>query len=90
VGLNQSIAAFLLVRGPIGYIGYGWESGDEMWNSSFLLQPGSPVGDCAEVPALYTIRYKIWHRCIQVGILHTILTFKKPINVGSGHSGCLF
>ena len=37
------------MRGPIGYIGYGWESGDEMWNNSFLMQPGSPVGNCVEV-----------------------------------------
>jgi hypothetical protein len=45
---NQSVAAFLIVRPPYGYLGFGWESGDEKWNDLFLLQAGEPLGLCAE------------------------------------------
>ena len=45
---NQSIAAFLITRPPIGFIGWGWESDDRKWNDVFLLQPGAPEGLCRE------------------------------------------
>ena len=35
---NQSVAAFLITRPPIAFLGYGWESDDRMWNDIFLLQ----------------------------------------------------
>ena len=44
----QSVAAFLIVRPPIAYFGYGWESDDRDWHSIFLLQPGVPHGECQE------------------------------------------
>lgn len=47
---NQSIAAFLIVRPPNGYLGWGWYSNDENWSPLFLLQPGIPLGLCAEGP----------------------------------------
>ena len=47
---NQSIAAFLIVRPPNGYLGWGWYSNDQQWSSLFLLQPGTPTALCAEGP----------------------------------------
>ncbi len=36
-------------RPPIGFLGYGWESDDRNWHDIFYLQPGVPLGLCAEV-----------------------------------------
>jgi hypothetical protein len=43
---NQSVAAFLIVRPPIAFFGWGWESDDRMWHDIFLLQVGTPTGTC--------------------------------------------
>ena len=43
----QSVAAFLIVRGPTAYLGYGWESDQTDWQEVFLLQVGEPLGLCA-------------------------------------------
>jgi hypothetical protein len=48
---NQSVAAFLIVRPPNGYLGWGWYSNDGNWDDVFLLQAGTPTGLCAEGPA---------------------------------------
>ena len=42
------MAAFLVARPPIAFIGNGWESDDALWNDIYLLQPGEPRGLCAE------------------------------------------
>jgi len=47
---NQSIAAFLITRPPIAFLGYGWESDDRNWKDIFLLQVGTPTGICSEGP----------------------------------------
>lgn len=47
---NQSVAAFLVVRPPNGYLGWGWYSNDKNWDPAFLLQPGTPEGLCKEGP----------------------------------------
>ena len=53
--VNQSVAAFLVARPPIAFIGDGWESDDATWNDIYLLQPGEPVGLCAEPkPGIFT------------------------------------
>ena len=44
----QSIAAFLIVRGPIAFLGFGWESGQKQWDSAFANEVGTPTGLCAE------------------------------------------
>ena len=54
---NQSIAAFLLGRGPNSYIGYPWYGFDAWgpYDPTFLLQPGEPQGSCAQVsPGVYS------------------------------------
>ena len=48
---DQSVASFLIVRPPNGYLGFGWYSNDADWDERFLLQAGTPVGLCAEGPA---------------------------------------
>jgi hypothetical protein len=50
---NQSIAAFLITRPPVAFIGWGWESGFtyDKWSDLFLLQPGTPQALCEEGPA---------------------------------------
>ena len=42
----QSVAGFLIVRGPTAYLGYGWESDQTDWQEVFLLQVGEPLGLC--------------------------------------------
>ena len=51
--MNATHAAFLITRPPIAYLGWGWESDDSKWPCDkgtgyepFLLQPGTPVGQC--------------------------------------------
>ena len=48
---NQTVAAFLIARPPIAFLGYGWESDDKNWNDVFLLQAGTPMGLCKEESA---------------------------------------
>ena len=55
--LNATIAAFLITRPPIGFIGWGWESDDRKWPQSgiFNLQAGTPTGLCkTEGPGVYS------------------------------------
>ena len=53
--VNQSIAAFLVVRPPIAFLGFGWESDMRDWRSEFLWQVGEPQGLCAEVaPSVFS------------------------------------
>ena len=47
---NISVAAFLIVRPPYGWLGGGWESDDSLWDDIFLLQVGTPLGLCEEGP----------------------------------------
>lgn len=49
--LNQTLAAFLVVRGPNSFIGFGWASGQETWRPEFKWEVGVPLGDCNESPA---------------------------------------
>mmetsp|Transcript_31425 Transcript_31425/g.82421 ORF Transcript_31425/g.82421 Transcript_31425/m.82421 type:complete len:456 (-) Transcript_31425:265-1632(-) len=52
---NQSVAAFLIIRPPIAFLGWGWESDDRMWDDIFYLQVGTPTGACTEVkPGVFT------------------------------------
>lgn len=50
---NQSVAAFLIARTEIAFLGFGWESDMRMWNEAFLLDVGEPQGGCMQedVPA---------------------------------------
>jgi hypothetical protein len=45
--VNATVAAFLIVRPPHGYLGWSWESDDSKWDPIFLLQAGEPTGLCA-------------------------------------------
>ena len=47
--VNQSVAAFLVVRPPHGYLGWGVYSDDRNWNDAFLLQAGELLGLCVEL-----------------------------------------
>jgi hypothetical protein len=47
--VNVTLAAFLVTRGPIAYVGFGWASGQETWRPEFLWDVGVPRGLCAEV-----------------------------------------
>ena len=48
VVLNQTVAAFLIVRPPVAFIGFPWPAQDAQWSDQFLLQAGEPAGLCAE------------------------------------------
>ena len=48
---NATLAAFLIVRPPIAYTGYAWESDDSRFSPLFYLQVGEPTALCAEAPA---------------------------------------
>lgn len=45
---NQSLAAFLITRGPVAFVGSGWESGVAQWSPVFLYAVGGPKGLCLE------------------------------------------
>jgi hypothetical protein len=46
---NQSVAAFLIARGPLAWLGWGWESGsDAQWDPAFDYDVGEPAGACVE------------------------------------------
>ena len=47
---NQSVAAFLIIRPPVAFFGFGYESDDRHWHNIFLLQPGTPTDLCQEQP----------------------------------------
>jgi hypothetical protein len=52
---NQSIAAFLITRSPISFLGYGWESDQRDWSTSFLYDAGTPKALCAQIqPGVFT------------------------------------
>jgi hypothetical protein len=52
---NQSIAAFLIVRPPIAFLGWGFPSNVNNWHPSFLYNVGEPLGICySPAPNIYT------------------------------------
>lgn len=50
-GSNATLAAFLVARSPIAYIGFQQNSGDGDWSPAFELDVGEPTGLCEEAPA---------------------------------------
>lgn len=46
--LNQSLAAFLVTRPPVGFFGSRWQ--DDGWDPLFDLDVGEPAGLCVESP----------------------------------------
>lgn len=56
--LNQTIAAFLIARPPIAFIGFGWPSQDSQWSNKFLLDVGVPTSNCEEkIPHVFSRRW---------------------------------
>lgn len=47
---TTSIASFLLARGPIAYLGFGWPSDNSYWQPEFGWDVGVPLGPCVESP----------------------------------------
>jgi hypothetical protein len=47
---TMSIASFLLARGPIAYVGFGWPSDDFDWRPEFEWDVGVPSALCTEAP----------------------------------------
>jgi hypothetical protein len=47
---NQTVAAFLITRGPSWWLGWGWESDQRNWLPIFQLDAGQPTGACVEGP----------------------------------------
>lgn len=60
-GSNTTLAAFLIGRGPVAYIGWGWNGGAlPPWDPLFDLDVGVPVGGCATADgAVFT---RAWSR----------------------------
>jgi len=50
-GSNATLAAFLVARSPLAYIGFQQNSGDGNWSPDFELDVGTPLGLCAEGPS---------------------------------------
>lgn len=49
-GSNATLAAFLVARSPMAYIGFQQGSSDKSWSPMFELDVGVPLGLCAEGP----------------------------------------
>jgi len=60
-GGNTSLAAFLVVRPPYGYIGYGWHGCGahyDNWNPLFELDVGEPLENCTEInPGVFSRKW---------------------------------
>jgi len=55
---NQTVAAFLIARSPVSFIGFGWPSRDSQWDEIFLLQAGEPMEVCREEsPGVFSRRW---------------------------------
>lgn len=46
--INESIASFLVVRGPVAYIGFGAGYHPQTWRPEFFYDVGEPTGNCSE------------------------------------------
>ena len=49
-GSNETLAAFLVARSPLAYIGFQQGSSDASWSPLFELDVGAPLGLCTEGP----------------------------------------
>jgi hypothetical protein len=51
-GANTTLAAFLIGRGPVAYLGSGWNGGPLLkWDARFDLDVGEPLGLCSSPAA---------------------------------------
>lgn len=82
---NQTVAAFLIVRPPIGFLDaadHRPHSGpDGPFNrSALVLQPGTPTGLCAkEAPGVYSREWSNGKAVLDCG---SSRTFKKSMRTG--------
>jgi hypothetical protein len=62
-GTNTTLAAFLIGRGEVAYIGYGWNGGPlPAWDPIWDLDVGTPTSTCKETePGIFT---RVWSRGI--------------------------
>jgi hypothetical protein len=76
--LNQTVAAFLIARSPISFIGFGWPSADNLWSDTFLLQAGEPVGLCVEErPGVFSRQWTEGTAELDCGKWEAKLPFKR-------------
>jgi len=62
IDLNQTIAAFLITRPPVAFLGSRWQ--DAQWNPLFELEVGEPVGLCNETaPGIFS---RLWTKGVAV------------------------
>lgn len=57
---NQTVAAFLVARSPLAYIGFQQGSSDADWNPLFELDVGSPLGLCEEEAGTPGVFSRAW------------------------------
>jgi hypothetical protein len=51
-GRNTTLAAFLVGRGPVAYLGSGWNGGPLLsWDARFDIDVGEPLALCQQAPA---------------------------------------
>ena len=48
---NQTLASFLVVRPPLGFVGTSYALNDENWNPLFAMDVGVPHSQCVEEPS---------------------------------------
>ena len=49
---DQTVAGFLITRGPLAWIGWGWQGCSvPPWPPQFDMDVGEPLGNCTEGPA---------------------------------------
>ena len=75
---NQSLAAFLITRGPVAaFIGSGWESGDAQWDALFDLDVGLPVGGCEELEGgVFTRAWSYGNASLDCGAWEAVLPLR--------------
>jgi len=57
---EQVLAAFLIVRPPYGWLGFGWESDNRNWLPIFNTDVGEPMGPCQETSEITGLFTRTW------------------------------
>ncbi len=76
-GLNTTLAAFLVGRGPVAYVGYGWNGGPfPPWDSLFDLDVGFPLSLCASpAPGVFSRSWSMGTAAINCASFTATLDF---------------
>ena len=81
--VNATLAAFLVTRGPVAYVGFGWASGQETWRPEFLWDVGEPRGLCAEIaPGVFSRAWTHGNATLDCNTFTGTVPARAPASMG--------